>query len=115
MSRNPKRQKMKIKKDDLFNLSCLKLFEMGVWTEERCLNAIKWGNRNTTRSQDRYIKRMIKLLLDIDNNQPGLIEEHFKNNIQPTLSELQEVHRGREERNKEKDNKEKNNKENSEA
>lgn len=68
----------KLNKADLYNLSCLKLAQMGVWDSQRCLDSMKWGTRTRTRSQDRYLKSMVETLARIDREQPGLLEDLFK-------------------------------------
>lgn len=102
---------MKLSKTDMYNLSCLELFKMGVWDETRCLESIKWGSRTTVPFRDGYIKKLIRISVAMEETHPGMIKESFKKNIQPTLDELQEVHRGREQRNKEANSKEESNQE----
>ena len=67
-----------LNKTDLYNLSCLKLSQMGIWDSQRCLDSMRWGTRKRTRSQDRYLKKMVETLSRIDREQPGLLESLFK-------------------------------------
>jgi hypothetical protein len=69
---------MKLSKDDIFNLSCLKLSQMGVWTNERCLETMRFGKKQRTRTQKRYLKKMVEILFKIDSQQPGLLESQLK-------------------------------------
>lgn len=83
---------MKLNKEDLHNLGCLKLAEMGVWTDEECLNSMKWGNRYRNRTQKRYLKKLVEKLADINMKEPGLIEELFEYKGDEKLAELCDKH-----------------------
>lgn len=80
----------KLNKVDLYNLSCLKLAQIGVWTSQRCLDSMKWGKRTRTRSQDRYLKSMVETLARIDREQPGLLESLFKSQTDSIIAKEKE-------------------------
>lgn len=69
---------MNLKKTDVFNISCLKLFHLNVLTEEECLAKMKWGNKISVYQKESYLKRMIGILACIDRDYPGLIEKYYR-------------------------------------
>jgi len=81
---------MKLNKSDMHNLGCLKLAEMGVWTDDQCLSNMNWGRRTRKRTQERYLKRLIEKLADINMKHPGLIEELFEYSGTEKLKEIAE-------------------------
>jgi hypothetical protein len=69
---------MKLSEDDLYNLSCLKLAQMGVWDSQRALDSMRFGRKTRTRTQKKYLKKMVELLFQIDTECPGLIEKSLE-------------------------------------
>lgn len=67
----------KLSKIDMYNLSCLKLAQMDVWSSQRCLESMKWGRKTRAWSQERYVKVMLEEMKKIDSEQPGLLEKIF--------------------------------------
>jgi len=86
---------MKLNKTDLHNMGCLKLREMDVWDSQTCLDNLKWGKRTSERSQERYVKRLMEKLLQIEMKEPGLIDYLFDQSIQPKINELKQIKENR--------------------
>lgn len=83
---------MKTNKRDLHNLGCLKLAEMGVWTDDECLAEMNWGRMTKKRTQERYLARLCERLASINMQEPGLIEEMFTKQGKEKLKDIAEQH-----------------------
>lgn len=64
--------------NDLFNLGQLQLAILGAQSWDECANNIKYGKRTRARTQGKYIKSLMKLLIQYEQQHPDQIKNLLK-------------------------------------